>query len=131
MFMIVATLTALLTSVAIEIPIPEPPTLKAVFWFLLAISAGQSFKDIDYDIQESDWYKALGSFTQRIIKHALDFLHHWWMGLFLAVYAEDIAFILGGDPVIFYWFGWGLFVDDMPDVPKRHGILIGDDNDDD
>lgn len=108
--------------VALEITVPVPETLLATFWFLLAVSLGQSFKDVDYELQSTDWFVAQGAFVQWLIKSLLDFTHHWWMGLFMVVYADNLVYIFGGNFDVYLWFGWGLFADDIPDVPRRYGI---------
>jgi hypothetical protein len=109
-------------TVGLELVIPEPNSLLALFWFLLAISAGQSFKDADQQIQGTEWFNNLPGFWQWLVKSLLDFTHHWWMGLFMVVYAYELVYLFGGSVDVWTWFGWGLFADDLPDVPRRYGI---------
>ncbi len=45
----------------------------------------------------------------------LDVAHHWWIGALIMVYIAV--------PELF-WFGAGLFVDDLPDVPRRVKELL-------
>lgn len=80
---------------------------------------GRSFgKELDHDIQGTQWYKNLPEEWRWIVKRLLDFLHHWWMGLFLVVYASQFT-LLHLKEVEVTWFGWGLFADDIPDIPAR------------
>ena len=104
-----------------ELPIPS--TLIQILWYGLGIVFARGFgKKLDEDIQSSDWYMKQGPFTQGVLKRLLDVAHHWWMGLFLVVYAT-MPFTVGGYPVNLnaelYWFGWGVFIDDVPDIPLR------------
>ena len=41
----------------------------------------------------------------------LDFAHHWGIGALLMIGFPD--------PNPLYWFGFSLFVDDLPDIPRR------------
>jgi hypothetical protein len=50
------------------------------------------------------------TWQQWFVIRVLDVTHHWWMGALLMMYIVT--------PEIF-WFGAGLFVDDLPDVPRR------------
>ena len=90
--------------------VPIPETFEAAVWFALGIQFGRSFgKQLDQGIQGEDWFKALPKWEREVIKRLLDFTHHWWMGALLMLYA----------PPFWYWFGAGLFVDDLPDIPNR------------
>lgn len=86
--------------------------MEAWLWLGIGLMLSRSLgKGCDQSIQQSDWFENLGPFWKWLAKSLLDFLHHWWMGLILVVYYPDSV------PIV--WFGWGMFIDDMPDVPKR------------
>jgi hypothetical protein len=81
--------------------------------------AGHSFGSrLDQDIQSADYFKNLPSWLRWIIKHLLDFLHHWWIGAILWVYAVGIAAYFGypwfTTEILF--FGLGLMIDDIRDI---------------
>lgn len=108
----------------IDIPFPYPLD----FWALMAIAFGITFgrafgKKIDQYVQESDWFRKRGAFTQEVLRRMLDMLHHWWMGViimwFCALQAEwlNTALRIPESFVpIGFWFGFGLFLDDARDV---------------
>lgn len=82
----------------------------------IGLTFGRVFgKKLDYNIQQSEWFGRRHEANQWIIKRGLDFLHHWWMGALLMNYFSQ--------PEI-YWFGWGLLVDDIPDLPARLKKMI-------
>ncbi|GAJ07454.1 unnamed protein product, partial [marine sediment metagenome] len=84
-------------------------------FFGMGVVFGRGFgKQLDQDIQASDWYKEQPQLNRWIIKRVLDVTHHWWIGMLLVIYS-------GAEEVI--WFGWGLVVDDLPDLPFRYGLL--------
>lgn len=99
----------------IEVPIPE--TLIQITWFLIGLLFARSFgKKLDNEIKKTEWYKGQATLPKWLIAHTLDFLHHFWMGLLLMVYFSEY-------PEIF-WFGAGLLVDDIPDIPARYQNLF-------
>lgn len=98
-----------------DIVVPTPASLLEWTWFLIGLTLGRAFKGCDYQLQQTEWFKKQGKFTQWTIKRLLDFLHHFWIGLLLVVYAPYPELI---------WLGWALFVDDLPDVPRRVGKII-------
>jgi len=103
----------------VTIPIPIPATLLEVLWFFLGITFGRAFgKKLDCEIQATDWFKKRTVITRWILRRLLDFTHHWWIGLLLVVYFPHITEL--------YWFGWGLFYDDLPDVPRRMKAILKD-----
>ncbi len=106
---------------SISIPIPEN-FLQSV-WLALGIQFGRCFgKKLDYDIQNSEWFKQQHPLTQGIIKRLLDFTHHWWIGALLMIYITNPLIVLGLTFNLdkeFYWFGAGLLLDDLPDIPQR------------
>ena len=91
---------------------PLPMTLLMVLWFGLGLIFGRAFgKKIDYDIQQSDWFKSQSLVVQFIVKRMLDFTHHWWIGALLMVYVPKVPEV--------HWFGYRLLADDFPDIPDR------------
>ena len=95
--------------------VPIPPTFEAAVWLALGIQFGRSFgKKLDYEVQAGPWFKGLPLLYQAIIKRLLDFTHHWWIGALIMLYA----------PPFWYWFGAGLLLDDLPDVPNRIKELL-------
>jgi len=92
------------------INLPFPETLLQATWFLIGLFAGRGGAKSDNIVKESDWYKKRGPITQKIINGLLDFTHHFWIGMLLMVYAVNPEM---------YWFGMGLFIDDLPDIPPR------------
>lgn len=92
------------------IALPFPTTLEHVIWMGIGLAFGRGFgKQLDQEIQATDWFKAQHPMLQMFLKRILDTLHHWWMGGLLMVYWTG--------PI--YWFGFGLLIDDIPDVPPR------------
>jgi hypothetical protein len=108
-----------------SITIPVPTTLEEALWFGIGLVFGRSFgKKTDYNIKQSEWFKNLKDWQKEVVSKSLDFLHHWWMGLYLVVYGVTapqalISIFPMLSRVATYWFGWGLFVDDLPDLPDR------------
>lgn len=119
-----------------SITIPVPVDLKAVLWFGVgAFFARALGKRIDWEVQQTTWFKGLsgqkwGWLKQIILQRAMDCLHHWYIGLFLVVYASQpwllwqpewfwthIEIPLG--PYSLSWLGWGVFADDAPDLYAR------------
>ena len=93
--------------------IPSPETLLQFAWLAMGITLGRGFKGFDQDFQQSDWFKKLNCCHQKAVKTTLDVTHHWWMGILMVLYTPWEETI---------WFGWGLIIDDLPDVPARFGI---------
>jgi len=96
---------------SIVIQIPAPETLLQITWTLIGFMFARSFKNIDHFIKESEWYAALDKLGQFLVGGILDFFHHFWMGLLIMIYYPQ--------PQECYWFGYGLFLDDLPDIPAR------------
>ena len=110
--------------------VPIPATNIHILWAGMGAAFGRAFgKKLDYDIQQSDWFKGQHYVFQWIIKHILDFTHHWWIGALLWLYAPLIAarisWITLAEEIM--WFGIGLLIDDLRDVPnlKRRYIPNG------
>jgi hypothetical protein len=73
---------------------------------------GRGFgKDLDHTVQQTEWFTALSDTWKYVVCRILDVTHHWWMGGLLIAYC-------GTTPEAF-WFGWGLLIDDLPDIPQR------------
>jgi len=88
-----------------------PSTLREVTWCGIGILFGRAFgKHLDLDVQSTVWFKRKKIWQQRVIRFLLDLTHHWWIGLLLMCYAPNIEV---------FWFGMGLFLNDLPDVPRR------------
>jgi len=104
----------------VQIDLPLPQTLLEATYFLIGFMAGRAGALCDHQIKESEWYKKQCPSSQSIISALLDFTHHFWIGLLLMV--EVPQAVLNGRV---YWFGMGLFVDDMPDIPARFKKWFG------
>ena len=102
-----------------NITIPVPPSWETALCFGMGLFFGRAFgKSLDQDIQGTDWFNQQSKLRQWIIKRLLDFLHHWWIGALLMILAPQITW----NPTLaqgLYWFGAGLFIDDLPDIPPR------------
>ena len=92
----------------------------------MGITFGRGFgKDLDQSIQKTKEFLALNWWQQKAVKITLDIFHHWWIGMLMVLYMPMEEAI---------WFGWGLIIDDAPDIPARLGIdyikniLYGDPN---
>ncbi len=91
-----------------------------VTWLLVGFMFSRAFaKNLDHSVQETAAFKAQGKFIQTLIKNLLNFLHHFWIGLLLIVYAPPLASPLRFSPDVIAFFGLGLFLDDLPDIPQR------------
>jgi len=62
-------------------------------------------------VQVTTWFAKRSVGTKWLLRRLLDALHHWWIGALLMLYFSSIPEI--------YWLGVGLFVDDLPDIPRR------------
>jgi hypothetical protein len=102
----------------IELPIPS--TLLQITWLLIGFTFGRAFgKNLDQSFKASDFYKNQNLTVQWLISGLLDFLHHFWVGLLLMVYAGQVTALLPIEADALTFFGLGLFIDDLPDVPRR------------
>ena len=103
----------------IELPIPT--TFLQWVWLGIGLTFGRAFgKELDQDVQGCDWFKALKPWQQWIVKRLLDFLHHWYIGALLMLYGWSLCF--AHEEI--YWFGYGLLLDDIVDVPSRLKKLL-------
>jgi len=99
-----------------------PQTLEQFLWFILGFFFGRGFgKDLDYKIQRTEWFKRRHEAIAWIISRFLDSLHHFQIGILLMVYAVPLSQLLRINPLIPYWFGYGLLLDDIPDLWRRMG----------
>jgi hypothetical protein len=97
-----------------SITVPIPATFEQAVWLAMGLTFGRAFgKKLDWDIINSNWFKLQPMVIQNILSRALDCLHHWWIGALLMLYPPTSF------SVILYWFGAGLLLDDLPDIPKR------------
>lgn len=102
-----------------SITVPIPTTFEQTVWLAIGVMFGRAFcKKIDWDIQQSEWFKKQGLPTQNVISRVLDFSHHWWGGALLMLYAPPSWGIIA------YWFGAGLLLDDLPDIPERINKIL-------
>ena len=94
------------------IQIPAPETLLQITWTIMGFMFARAFgKQFDQTIQGTDWWATASEIEQFIMGGILNFFHHFWIGLLLMVYCSASQ--------EFYWFGYGLFIDDLPDIPNR------------
>ena len=101
------------------ITIPLPPNFLCWVWFAIGINFGRAFgKRLDQEIQATQWFRRKPKWLRWILKRLLDAIHHWYIGALLMVYFPNIPEL--------YWFGAGLFVDDLPDIPRRAKELLSD-----
>ncbi len=90
----------------LSLTLPVPSTLLQVTWLIIGFMFGRAFaKNLDQTVQATDAFKRQNRFVQTLIKNALDFLHHFWMGLLLIVYAAQIADPLRLDADVVSFFG--------------------------
>jgi hypothetical protein len=82
---------------------------------LFAHSFGSRF---DYEVQQTGGFKALDGFAKFLVEACLNFFHHWWMGGFLWLYAEEITLTMGIPWIAenLSFFGVGVLIDDIKDV---------------
>ena len=100
--------------------LPVPTTLLTITWTIIGFMFGRAFgKRLDQTIKKTEWFKGLGLMGKKLVGASLDFLHHFWIGLLLMVYSNQLIYT-----VEIYWFGYGLFLDDAPDIPPRFAKLF-------
>ena len=106
-----------------EIVVPVPDFIFQIFsspelfiWLMIGATFGRGFgKRLDQDIQASEWFKCKPYWMRWILKRILDVTHHWWIGAIIGLYAAYPQAQA---------FGWGLFLDDLPDLYKRLRDII-------
>jgi hypothetical protein len=106
------------------IEIPSPSTIEEILWFGIGLTFARAFAESDHALQNTEWFKTLeSSIAKYLVKSFMDAFHHWWIGGILIVYNVQIStFIPSGffiTPLIVYWVGWGILIDDLPDLPPR------------
>ncbi|MEM3162575.1 MAG: hypothetical protein QW056_06285 [Candidatus Bathyarchaeia archaeon] len=102
--------------------------VAAVLGFSLGYLWGEAFSRTDQAIKyESEWFKRLSRFKQRLVSSFMDALHHFQYGLALILAVQVFGEAL---PVVFQlllaYAGWGLVVSDWRDfrnVLRRLGLL--------
>lgn len=103
-----------------SLQVPIPTTFEQIFWTSLGLMFGRVLgKKLDYEIQQTEWYKKLSVLQKNIFKRSLDLMHHWWVGAFIMLYIPTITVPFTTTVIPLFWFGAGLLLDDLPDVPKR------------
>lgn len=94
------------------LPIIATKTLIQITGFSIGLYLARAFgKQADQDIQKGGWFKKLSKTKQNLTRRLLDFLHHFYVGW--------IIMIVTTPENVLYWFGYGIFVDDIPDIPRR------------
>lgn len=100
--------------------IPIPQTLFALTFAIIGWELGDAFstKDsvgLDEAMKETGYWNKLKGLSKFIASRMLHFFHHYWLGMLLMVFCSPWAteypvqnWIFGA----FYWFGYGLFVED-------------------
>ncbi|MEM3737546.1 MAG: hypothetical protein QXJ75_05635 [Candidatus Bathyarchaeia archaeon] len=91
--------------------VPIPATFEDTVWLAFGFTFARAFgKRFDQDVQNSEWFKCLKNWQRWLVQRLLDFTHHWQWGALLMLYAPWTTV---------YWFGVGVFLDDIPDIPRR------------
>lgn len=101
-----------------SLTIPIPIDNFQLIWLLIGMSFGRAFgKKLDYEIQQSEWFKKQPSWRQSIIRRILDFSHHWQYGALVWLYAPLIVKALSWPTLLpeVLFFGVGIFIDDIRD----------------
>jgi hypothetical protein len=100
-----------LVAASMSLQIPIPTSFLAAVWFGMGLTFGRGFgKNLDQTIKKTERFFRLPTWQQWLLSRVLDVTHHWWIGALLMIYISA--------PEVF-WFGAGLLVDDLPDVPRR------------
>lgn len=100
------------------IVIPVPLNNFQILWLFIGMIFGRSFgKKLDYELQQTKWFKDRHPFWQGLFKRFLDFMHHWWIGAIIWLYSPMITrrFLWSSIEMEIMWFGIGLFIDDIRD----------------
>ncbi len=102
----------------IELPIPS--TLLQITWLLIGFTFARAFgKSIDQKVKASNFYSKQNWLVQWLVSGLLDWLHHFWVGLLLMSYSGQVAAVIPVESDVLYFYGLGMFLDDLPDVPRR------------
>jgi len=100
----------------ITIPInllPIPKTLFDFTWALIGWEFGKAFSQFDEELISKTPQK-----YRRILYRILHFIHHYWIGLLMVVYAQafltDPTAVTGWNGLYraILWFGYGLVMED-------------------
>lgn len=96
--------------------VPVPTCNLELFWLLLGLLFANSFGSrLDYEIQQTNWFKKLKGLPKFMVEASLNFLHHWWAGAGLWLYSEWFSNLSGVPEYIIMFFGVGVFLDDVRD----------------
>jgi len=108
------------------LPAPLELTKTALFLFVFSGYVTRFFtKNLDQDIQESPWFLEQNKWTQLVVKKALDFFHHWPLGWALMLWAARVSALIPFFTVNdIYYVGLAIFLDDLPDVPRRYTEML-------
>jgi hypothetical protein len=101
---------------------PVPTSFEELLWLGIGLTFSRAFAEFDFKAQETEWFKNLSLFRKWLVKAFFDAFHHWWMGGILIAYNVEVSAWLAGfyiTPLIVYWVGWGVLLDDIPDLPSR------------
>jgi hypothetical protein len=99
-----------------SLQIPVPTSFLSAVWLGIGLTFGRGFgKNLDQTIKKTEWFSRLPIWQQWFVARILDVTHHWWMGALIMAYVANTEV---------FWFGAGLLVDDLPDVPKRIRVLL-------
>ena len=99
--------------------LPDFPVefIVTVLGFGIGFYLGNSGKNFDHEVQQTEWFGRLGRFRKWLVKQALNTTHHFQYGLLLMYIAKTK---LTGDLQTFvYSLGFGMLVTDIKDVPAR------------
>ncbi len=100
--------------------IPVPSTLLQITWLLIGFTFARAFgKNLDQSVKASVFFHNQGCVVQWVLAGLLNWLHHFWVGLLLMVYAGPAAAVFPVNSEALYFFGLGMFIDDLPDIPRR------------
>ena len=108
------------------IPLFDAELTCVVLGFSTGIALANSFKNFDYKVQRTEWFKKLGTFRKYLVKSALDVFHHFQYGLILMLFAQ--IYVEPNHPLLFwilYSLGFGVVTADIRDIPPRFRRFFG------
>jgi|Deesub1362B_J571_1020462.scaffolds.fasta_scaffold00060_91 hypothetical protein len=98
----------------------DPTLILVILGLSSGLVLGRSFKKIDFEIKKTQKFMKSSKFKQYLISAALNSIHHFQFGLALMYFAYRFHGSIGDDGfTLMYSFGFGLVVDDAPDLPRR------------
>jgi len=104
------------------IPVLDPVLILVILGASSGLVVGRAFKKIDYEIQRIPAVTKSSRFKKFLIVATLNCIHHFQFGLalmYLAYYFKASGSIGDHGFALIYSFGFGLVVDDAPDLPAR------------